>query len=175
MPRPGDIQMVLNNNVDPVGHEIGDEIWHASLPDAIRCEAEKAAYHFPATIIEHVGPERLIELLAQDMTTALRAAGDTYAAVDGVTYTLSHPAAATPVTTATLSGMPGERVAVEATFEQADYGPRIAIVRWSDGTTGEAVRFYPDELLVCEGDLIGKTQEQIRSLHHRRDSDWLRS
>lgn len=174
MPRLGDAQVILNN-VDPVGHEIGDEIWHASLPEAIRCEAENAAYHFPATIIEYVGPERLVGLLAQDMTTALRAAGDTYTAVDGVTYTLSHQAAATPATTATLSGMPDERVAVEATFEQADYGPRIAIVRWSNGTTGEAVRFYADEVLICEGDLIGKTREQIRSLHNRRDGDWLRS
>lgn len=175
MPRPGDIQMILHNNVDVVGHEIGDEIWHASLPEAIRCEAEKAAYHFPAMIIEHVGPEHLVELLAQDMIGALRAVGDTYTAVDGVVYTLSHPAVAAPATTATLSRMPDQRVVVEATFEQAEYGPRIAIVRWSDGTTGEAVRFYPDELLVCEGDLVGKTQEQIRSLHYRRDSDWLRS
>jgi len=159
MPRLGDTQMILNSNVDPIGYEIGDEIWHASLPEAILCEAENAAYHFPATIIEDVGPERLVELLTQDMTAALLTAGDTYTAVDGVVYTLSHPAVATPAMTATLSGMPDQRVVVEATFEQADYGPRIAIVRWSDGTTGEAVRFYPDELLVCEGDLIGKTQE----------------
>jgi hypothetical protein len=175
MPSLRDAQMILNNNVDPVGHEVGDEIWHSSLPEAIRCEAEKTAYHSPAMVIEHVGPEQLVELLAQDMTAALRDVGDTYIAVDGVTYTLSHPAAAIPAMTATLSGMPDQRVVVEATFEQADHGPRIAIVRWSDGTTGEAMRFYPDELLVCEGDLVGKTQEQIRSLHHRRDGDWLRS
>jgi len=172
--------MILNNNVDPVGHEIGDEIWHASLPEAIRCEAEKAAY-FPATIIDRVAQERLVEVLAWDMTAALRAVGDTYTAVDGVIYTLSQAAAATPAatttttTTATLSGMPVQPVVVEATFEQADCGPRIAIVRWSDGTTGEAVRFYADEVLICEGDLIGKTREQIRSLHDRRDADWLRS
>ena len=29
---------------------------------------------------------------------------------------------------------------------------RRAIVRWSDGTEGEAVRFYDDEVLFCEGD-----------------------
>jgi hypothetical protein len=29
---------------------------------------------------------------------------------------------------------------------------RRAIVRWSDGTEGEAVRFYSDEVLICEGD-----------------------
>ncbi len=52
---------------------------------------------------------------------------------------------------------------------------RRAIVRWSDGTEGEAVRCYSDEVLVCEGDLIGKTQDAIRSLHFRRDRDWLQS
>jgi hypothetical protein len=29
--------------------------------------------------------------------------------------------------------------------------------------------------LICEGDLVGKTREQLRSLHFRRDRDWLRS
>lgn len=41
---------------------------------------------------------------------------------------------------------------------------RHAVVRWSDGTEGEALRWYADEVLVCEGDLIGKTREQLRSL-----------
>ena len=52
---------------------------------------------------------------------------------------------------------------------------RRAVVRWSDGTDGEALRWFGDEILVCEGDVIGKTREQIRSLHFRRDRDWLRS
>jgi hypothetical protein len=52
---------------------------------------------------------------------------------------------------------------------------RRAIVRWSDGTEGEAVRYYNDEVLICEGDLVGKSQAEIRSLHFRRDRDWLRS
>ena len=46
-------------------------------------------------------------------------------------------------------------------------GSRRAIVRWSDGSEGEAIRFYADEVLVCEGDLVGHTQEQIRSLRSR--------
>jgi len=29
---------------------------------------------------------------------------------------------------------------------------RRAAVRWSDGTEGEALRWYADEVLVCEGD-----------------------
>jgi hypothetical protein len=49
------------------------------------------------------------------------------------------------------------------------------MVRWSDGTEGEALRWYGDEVLICEGDLIGKTRQQLRSLHFRRDRDWLQS
>jgi hypothetical protein len=52
---------------------------------------------------------------------------------------------------------------------------RRAVVRWSDGTEGEALRYYDDEVLISEGDLIGKTQDEIRTLHFRRDRDWLRS
>jgi hypothetical protein len=54
-------------------------------------------------------------------------------------------------------------------------GSRRAIVRWSDGTEGEAIRFYADEALFSEGDLLDKSQEEIRSLHFRRDRDWLQS
>ena len=54
-------------------------------------------------------------------------------------------------------------------------GSRRAIVRWSDGSEGEAIRFYRDEVLASEGDLLDKTQGEIRSLHFRRDRDWLQS
>jgi hypothetical protein len=54
-------------------------------------------------------------------------------------------------------------------------GSRRAVVRWSDGTEGEALTWYADEVLVCEGDVVGKTREQLRSLHFRRDRDWLQS
>jgi hypothetical protein len=46
---------------------------------------------------------------------------------------------------------------------------------WSDGSEGEALRWYEDEILICEGDLIGKTRDQLRSLHFRRDREWLQS
>jgi len=52
---------------------------------------------------------------------------------------------------------------------------RRAVVRWSDGTVSEALRWHADEVLVCDGDLVGQTREQIRSLHFRRDRDWLQS
>ena len=54
-------------------------------------------------------------------------------------------------------------------------GSRRAVVRWSDGSEGEALTWYADEIRICEGDLIGKTREQLRSLHFRRDPDWLQS
>jgi hypothetical protein len=54
-------------------------------------------------------------------------------------------------------------------------GSRRAIVRCTDGTEGEALTWYADEVLICEADLIGRTREQLRSLHFRRDCDWLQS
>jgi hypothetical protein len=54
-------------------------------------------------------------------------------------------------------------------------GSRRAVVRWSDGSEGEALTWYDDGILICEGDLIGKTSAQLRSLHFRRDRDWLQS
>ncbi len=55
------------------------------------------------------------------------------------------------------------------------HGSSRAVVRWSDGTESEAIRFYAEEVLFSEGDLVGKTREQLRSLHFRRERDWLRS
>ncbi len=37
---------------------------------------------------------------------------------------------------------------------------------------GEALRWYGDEVLFSEGDLIGKTAAQLRALHFRRDRDY---
>ena len=54
-------------------------------------------------------------------------------------------------------------------------GSRRAMVRWSDGSEGEGLTWFADEILVCEGDLVGKTREQLGALHFRRDRDWLQS
>jgi hypothetical protein len=54
-------------------------------------------------------------------------------------------------------------------------GSRRALVRWSDGTTGEAMRWFDDEILFSKGDLLGKTEAQVRSLHFKRDRDYLRA
>jgi hypothetical protein len=55
------------------------------------------------------------------------------------------------------------------------FANRRAAVRGSDDTEGEGLRWYGDEALMCEGGPIGKTCEQPRSLHFRRDSEWLGS
>jgi hypothetical protein len=54
-------------------------------------------------------------------------------------------------------------------------GSRRALVRWSDGTVGEALRWWDDEVLFCEGDLLGKSEAELRNLHFRRDREWLQS
>lgn len=54
-------------------------------------------------------------------------------------------------------------------------GSRRAVVRWSDGCEGEGLTWFADEILVCEGDLVGKTRAQLCSLHFRRDCEWLQS
>lgn len=51
---------------------------------------------------------------------------------------------------------------------------RRLIVRWSDGTESSALDWFSDEWLVSEGDVVGLTQSQVRSLAHRRDVQFLR-
>lgn len=46
-------------------------------------------------------------------------------------------------------------------------------VRWSDGTSGPAVAYFSDEVLMSEGDLVGKTAAEIRALHFARDREYL--
>jgi hypothetical protein len=54
-------------------------------------------------------------------------------------------------------------------------GSRRAVVRWSDGTIGEPMRWFDDEILFTEGDFIGKTEAELRHLHFKRDRDYLQS
>jgi hypothetical protein len=59
-------------------------------------------------------------------------------------------------------------------FENLPFGSpasRRAVARWSDGTASEALRWRPDEMLFCEGDLIGKTRAAIRALFACRAED----
>jgi hypothetical protein len=52
-------------------------------------------------------------------------------------------------------------------------GRRRVIVRWSDGSTGQALAYFADEILVSEGDQLGRTAAEIRTLHFRRDREHL--
>jgi hypothetical protein len=49
---------------------------------------------------------------------------------------------------------------------------RRAVVRWSDGTEGEALRWIADEVLVCEGDHgnCGPMSPPIENSPHRASS-----
>ena len=67
-----------------------------------------------------------------------------------------------------------EVVSIE-TLSLGATGSRRAIVKWSDGSVGEALRWYDDEVLFSEGDLIGKTRSHLCSLHFSRDRDYLQS
>jgi hypothetical protein len=154
-------------------HEIGDEIWQETLEDAIASEAAAMVEHETAHPSSPLDRTRREAALAADMRAALQRIGDTYTAPDGVRYSLKasqHEArsdaddSSEPVV-AEVVGFVSLPIGV--------VGSRLALVRWSDGTTSEALRWYDDEILVCEGDLIGKTATQLRSLVFRRDRDWL--
>lgn len=42
---------------------------------------------------------------------------------------------------------------------------RRVVVRWSDGSVGEVLRWYDEGIVVCARDLVGKTRTAIRALH----------
>jgi hypothetical protein len=54
-----------------------------------------------------------------------------------------------------------------------DEGRRRVIVRWSDGSVGVALSYFSDEVLVSEGDMVGKSAAELRTLHFTRDRDYL--
>jgi hypothetical protein len=78
---------------------------------------------------------------------------------------------------ARLAAAMTERTVVEVVrIEEPDQGAgrRDVVVRWSDGSVGRALSYFADEILVSEGDLIGKTPADLRALHFARDRDFLR-
>ena len=167
-------------------YELGDEIWQQSLADAIRAEAETIADHAGTDLLPLSGPAGRVALrdrVIAEMTAGLRHAGDTYTAPDGIAYTLTDQAQLDlPAGQDTLGSMapakPTPVVEEVLRFQDLPLGSsatRAAFVRWSDGTEGQALAWYGDEVLICEGDLLGKTQDELRSLHFRRDRDWLQS
>jgi hypothetical protein len=164
-------------------YALGDEIWQQSLSGAIRAEAE--------TIADYAGPD-LLRMPSQaarvalrdhvivKMTAALRHPGDTSTAPDGVAYTLADEAHLDlPSREDTLAYMTPAQSApiVEEVlrFEDLPVGSsatRAAVVRWSDGTEGQALAWYGDEILICEGDhgnsrLMALGSGSLRRERHR--------
>jgi hypothetical protein len=78
-------------------YEIGDEIWQASLAEAIEAEARTIADYARADLLEDsteaLGNQLRDQVIA-DMTRVLRRAGDTYRAPDGVRFSLTRSPAA---------------------------------------------------------------------------------
>jgi len=159
-------------------HDVGDEIWQEALGDAIRAEAESIVYSAGPEMLE-VGHGQLLRRIVAEMTEALSEVGDTYRAPDGILYSLIEvPGIEDDDDRLTAVSSPVPVVEEVLRFEDlpvGSLGTRRAVVRWSDGTEGEGLKWYADEIMVCEGDLIGKTRDQLRSLHFRRDRDWLQS
>jgi hypothetical protein len=167
-------------------YEIGDEIWQVSLEDAIRSEAELIGRYAGEDVLEATSEQpqgALAARIVAEMTEGLTKVGDSYRAPDGVLYSLIQSPGLDPLHVEdTLRRMTSrapeptvDRVLRFESLPLGSTGSRRAIVRWSDGSEGTGLTWYADEILICEGDLIGKTRERPRSLHFRRDRDCLQS
>jgi hypothetical protein len=164
-------------------YEIGPEIWQQPLADAIQAEAETIADYAGSDLLESPDQshrDQLRDRIIAEMIDALTQIGDTYTAPDGVRYSLIESPSRDADDEGTLTRVSASSPVVEEVLRFEDLplgssGSRRAVVRWTDGSEGEGLTWFADEILVSEGDLLGKTREQIRSLHFRRDRDWLQS
>jgi hypothetical protein len=170
--------MILKAHLEgAASYDVGDEIWHVALSDAIQAEAECIVFSAGSDLLES-GHNQLRDRIVAEMSEALSQVGDTYRAPDGILYTLIEPSAVEDDDT--LSAVSSAAPVVEEVLRFEDLpvgsvGTRRAVVRWSDGSEGEGLKWFGDEIMFCEGDLIGKTRDQLRSLHFRRDRNWLQS
>jgi hypothetical protein len=48
-------------------------------------------------------------------------------------------------------------------------------VEFDNGETKDLFEFYPDEISFREDEIIGKTEEEIRALRRKKDTDYLQS
>ena len=179
--------MILKVHLDGAAtRDVGDEIWQESLVDAIHAEAERSASYAGSDLLhlsDQAHRNALRHRLVGEMTAALVSVGDRYRAPDGVLYALIEESALDPPRgegrLGAMSNCTSEPIVEEVVrFEDlpvGSAGTRRAVVRWSDGTEDAPMTWYGDEILVCEGDLAGRTRAEIRSLHFRRDRDWLQS
>jgi hypothetical protein len=137
-----------------VSYEVGDEIWQEALCNAIQAEAEAIADHASSDLLESPDPHQRAKLrhrIAVEMTDGLIRVGDTYRAPDGVLYSLveSPPESHNDDTLARVIPSPPivEEVLEFEDLPAGSNGSRRAIVRWSDGTESEALRWWSDEIL----------------------------
>ena len=122
MPTPAPQPMILTARLEGApAHQIGDKIWHEPLHEAIRHEAEATVEHLPARLLALIGRDDAVDLIARDMTAALRQIGDSYQAIDGVLYELLNgdPIDQQP-DEASLDAMAGAPVVIEAIFQELD-------------------------------------------------------
>ena len=170
--------MILRADIDGVAsYDVGDEIWQVALGDAIQAEAGCIVYSAGSELLES-GHNQLRDRIVAEMSEALSQVGDAYRAPDCVLYSLIELDAVQDGDTLTAVSSAAPVVEEVLRFEDlpvGSLGTRRAVVRWSDGAEGEGLKWYGDEIPICEGDLIGKTRDQLRSLHFRRDRDWLQS
>jgi hypothetical protein len=143
--------MILKVHVpDAPSYDVGDEIRQESLAEAIRAEAEIIAEDAGSDVLPGGAREELQDRITRDMTAALLHVGDTYRGPDGVRYSLVDPQELD------LSGdegrldtvsAPEPRVEEVLRFEDLPPGSmanRRAVVRWSDGSESEAIRYYAE-------------------------------
>lgn len=54
-------------------------------------------------------------------------------------------------------------------------GKAVVTAKFEDGTSGEVLRFYPDELFFHESEFVGLTREGVSDLFRRKDIAYLQS
>jgi hypothetical protein len=166
---------------EPYG--IGDEIWQQPLFHAIRVKAETIADYAGPGLLPLPGRAGRVALrnhVLIEMTAALRRAGDTYTVPDGVAYILTDSAQLDlPASDDTLAPVGPAQTApiVEEVLRFEDLLPgssatRAAVVRWSDGTESQALAWYRDEILICEGDHGNSRLMSSRLRSPRRERRW---
>ena len=142
--------MILKAHLEgAASHDVGDEIWHVPLSDAIRVEAERIVCSAGSDPLGS-GHDRLRDRIVAEMSEALSQVGDTYRAPDGVLYSLIELDAVQDGDTLTAVNSAAPVVEEVLQFEDlpvGSLGTRRAVVRWSDGTEGEGLKWYGDEIL----------------------------
>ena len=135
-------------------YQVGDEIWQEALGDAIRAEADSIVYSAGPELLE-AGHSQLLRRIVAEMSEALSEIGDTYRTPDGIQYSLIEAPGVEDdddTLTAVSSAVPVvEEVLRFEDLPVGSHATRRAVVRWSDGTEGEGLKWYGDEILICEG------------------------